>query len=212
MCESSSPLFSSLPFISPLSPSPPPLLLPPPSAPSATPGPSLKAPFKDSFYLREEYKSAAQKQLLVNNLRFRITVLAFLNLIFCPVIFIYQLLYSFFSYAELLKNQPGIFGRRRWSLYGHWYLRDFNELEHEFSLRLCRAYKPSVKYMDLFVDPIMTLLAKNIAFIGGSLLAVLLVMTVIQENLLTANNVLTVITLLGESVCGGGCGGVVMWM
>ena len=166
-------------------------------------GPSLKAPFKNSFYLREEYKSASKKHQLVQNLRFRITLLAFINLIFFPVIFLYQLLYSFFSYGELLKNQPGTFGRRRWSLYGRWHLRDFNELEHEFSMRLNRAYKPSVKYMDLFADPLMTLVCKNVAFVAGSLLAVLLVLTVLQEDLLTAPNILSVLTSLGLYVWGG---------
>ena len=76
-------------------------------------------------------------------------------------------------------------------------MRDFNELEHEFDLRLNRAYKPSVKYMDLFADPLMTILAKNVAFIAGSFFVVLLVMTVLQEDLLTAHNVLTVLTTLG---------------
>ena len=52
--------------------------------------------------------------------------------------------------------------------------------------------------MDLFANPIMTLLAKNLSFIAGSLLAILLVFTVIQEQLLTTNHVLTVITVLGE--------------
>ncbi len=81
-------------------------------------GPSLKAPFKNSFYLRDEYKSASKKAELVKNLRFRIGLLALLNLIFCPVIFIYQLLYAFFSYAEIVKREPGTFGKRRWSMYG----------------------------------------------------------------------------------------------
>ena len=81
-------------------------------------GPSLKAPFKNSFYLRDEYKSASKKAELVKNLRFRIGLLALLNLIFCPVIFIYQLLYAFFSYAEIVKREPGSFGKRRWSMYG----------------------------------------------------------------------------------------------
>ena len=67
-----------------------------------------------------------------------------------------------------------------------------------FPYRLNRAYRPSVKYMDLFAHPIMTILAQNVAFVTGSLLAVLLVLTVIQEDLLTAHNVLTFITLLGE--------------
>ena len=163
-------------------------------------GPSLRAPFKNSFYLREEYKSASNKHTLVQNLQFRITALALFNLIFCPVIFLYQILYSFFNYAELLKRQPGVFGRRRWSLYGRWHLRDFNELEHELSMRLNRAYKPSVKYMDLFPNPLVVIVARNVAFVAGSILAVLLVLTVIQEDLLTAHNVLTFMTLLGKHV------------
>ena len=53
--------------------------------------------------------------------------------------------------------------------------------------------------MDLFTHPVLIIIARNIAFIAGSLLAVLIVMTVIQEDLLTAHNVLTVITALGEA-------------
>lgn len=156
-----------------------------------------RAPFKDSFYLREEYKSAAKKPQLVQDLRFRIAILALVNLIFCPVILLYQILYSFFQYAELLKRQPGVFGRRRWSLYGRLYLRDFNELDHELTLRLNRAYKPARKFMDLFTNPLVVIVSRNVAFITGSLLAVLLALTVIQEDLLTAHNVLIVITMLG---------------
>ena len=107
-------------------------------------GSRLGAPFRDRFYLRQEYKSASKKPQLVQKLRNRITLLAFLNLIFCPIILLYQILYSFFSYAELLKRQPGVFGRRRWSMYGRMNLRDFNELDHELLLRLNRAYEPTV--------------------------------------------------------------------
>jgi autophagy-related protein 9 len=64
-------------------------------------------------------------------------------------------------------------------------------------MRLNRAYRPSVKYTDLFVNPIATVLARNVAFVSGSLLAVLFTLTVVQEDLLTAHNILTSITLLG---------------
>ena len=84
-------------------------------------------------------------------------------------------------------------------MYGRMNLRDFNELDHELLLRLNRAYRPAVKYTNLFTHPILIILARNIAFTVGSLLAVLIVLTVIQEDLLTAHNVLTVITVLGES-------------
>lgn len=44
----------------------------------------------------------------------------------------------------------------------------------------------------------MLFFSRNIAFVSGSLLAVLFTLTVIQEDLLTAHNVLTSITLLGN--------------
>lgn len=158
------------------------------------------APFKNNYHLHEEYKTAAKKHELVQKLRFRIAVLALVNLVFSPFIFLYQILYSFFTYAELLKRQPGVFGRRRWSLFGKIFLRHFNELDHELIVRLNRAYLPAGKYMDLFVLPVATILARNIAFIAGSLLAVLFTLTVIQEDLLTAHNILTAITGLGVIV------------
>lgn len=40
---------------------------------------------------------------------------------------------------------------------------------------------------------------RNIAFVAGSLLAVLFTLTVIQEDLLTAHNILTAITGLGKN-------------
>lgn len=155
------------------------------------------APFKNGYHLHEEYKTAAKKYELIKKLKFRISVLALINLLFSPFILLYQILYSFFSYAELLKRQPGVFGRRHWSLYGKIFLQHFNEVDHELIERLNRAYEPAVKYMDLFVQPVATLIARNIAFLASALLAVLLTLTVIQEDLLTAHNVLTTLTVLG---------------
>ena len=83
-------------------------------------------------------------------------------------------------------------------------MRDFNELDHELLFRLNRAYKPSVKYMDLFTHPLVSLFARNIAFVAGSIFAVLIVLTVIQEDLLTASNVLKILTSLGMD-CGNNC-------
>ena len=53
-----------------------------------------------------------------------------------------------------------MFGRRRWSLYGRVFLRHFNELDHELMMRLNRVYEHSVKYMDLFVSPVGTIIAR----------------------------------------------------
>lgn len=63
--------------------------------------------------------------------------------------------------------------------------------------RLSRAYRPASKYMSSFTSPIMTILAKNIAFITGSVLAVLLVVTLIYEPIFTMERVVAYMTMLG---------------
>lgn len=89
-----------------------------------------------------------------------------------------------------------------WSLYGRLYLRHFNELDHELNARLNRAYRPASKYMSIFTSPIMTVIAKNVAFVAGSILAVLLILTVYDEDVLTVEHVLTTMTILGAMVAG----------
>ena len=39
---------------------------------------------------------------------------------------------------EVIKREPGSLGVRKWGLYGRYYLRHLNELEHELSARLAR--------------------------------------------------------------------------
>lgn len=86
---------------------------------------------------------------------------------------------------------------RTWSLYGRLYLRHFNELDHELNARLSRAYRPASKYMSSFTSPIMTIIAKHVAFITGSVLAVLLVITLVYEPLFSMERVIAYMTMLG---------------
>lgn len=101
---------------------------------------------------------------------------------------------------QIIKREPGTLGVRTWSLYGRLYLRHFNELDHELNARLNRAYRPASKYMSIFTSPIMTVIAKNIAFIAGGILAVLLILTVYDEDVLAVEHMLTTMTLLGGLV------------
>lgn len=89
-----------------------------------------------------------------------------------------------------------------WSLYGRLYLRHFNELDHELNARLNRAYRPASKYMSIFTSPVMTVIAKNVAFICGSILAVLVILTVYDEDVLTVEHMLITMTILGAMVAG----------
>ncbi|XP_011304017.1 autophagy-related protein 9A isoform X2 [Fopius arisanus] len=158
------------------------------------------SPFENNWHLKEDYKKLNKRQELARALSKHILWVGIANLILCPVIVLWQILYSFFNYGEIIKREPGTLGTRMWSLYGRLYLRHFNELDHELNARLNRAYRPASKYMSIFTSPVMTVLAKNVAFVAGSILAVLIILTVYDEDVLSVEHILTTITCLGALV------------
>ncbi|XP_061694350.1 autophagy-related protein 9B isoform X1 [Syngnathoides biaculeatus] len=153
--------------------------------------------FQNKWNLHPKYKRSGNRLELAQQLSRVILLIGVANLLLCPFILVWQVLYAFFSYTEVIRREPGSLGARRWSLYGRLYLRHFNELNHELHGRLGRGYKPTSKYMNSFTSPLLTVLAKNVAFFSGSVLAVLIALTVYDEDVLTVQHILTVITVLG---------------
>ncbi|XP_069473010.1 autophagy-related protein 9A isoform X1 [Ambystoma mexicanum] len=156
--------------------------------------------FQNEWSLKGEYKRGGNRLELAEKLGSRILWIGVANLLLCPLILIWQILYAFFSYTEMLKREPGSLGARCWSLYGRCYLRHFSELDHELHSRLSKGYKPASKYMNLFMSPLLTIVAKNVAFFAGSILAVLISLTIYDEDVLAVEHVLTTVTLLGVAV------------
>lgn len=156
--------------------------------------------FENEWSLKSEYKRGGNRLELADRLSSRILWIGIANLFLCPVILIWQILYAFFSYTEIIKREPGSLGARCWSLYGRCYLRHFNELDHELMSRLCKGYKASSKYMNCFMSPLLTVVAKNVAFFAGSILAVLIALTIYDEDVLAVEHVLSSITLLGVCI------------
>uniref|UniRef100_A0A3P9JEN5 Autophagy-related protein 9 n=1 Tax=Oryzias latipes TaxID=8090 RepID=A0A3P9JEN5_ORYLA len=156
--------------------------------------------FENEWSLKSEYKRGGNRLELADRLASRILWIGIANLLLCPVILVWQILYAFFSYTEVIKREPGSLGARCWSLYGRCYLRHFNELDHELMSRLSKGYKASSKYMNCFLSPLLTVVAKNIAFFAGSLLAVLIALTIYDEDVLAVEHVLSSITLLGVCI------------
>ena len=114
-----------------------------------------------------------------------------------PLIFLWQILYCFFNYAELIRREPGSLGVRKWSRYGKLYLRHLNELDHELKARLNRAYEPANQYMEIFVSPMSVVIARFFTFLAGSVLAIILVLAVWDEDVLNVEHIFTIITILG---------------
>lgn len=153
--------------------------------------------FQNKWNLHPKYKRATSRLELARQLSRMVLLMGVANLLLCPFILVWQILYAFFSYTEVIKREPGSLGARRWSLFGRLYLRHFNELDHELQARLSRGYKPAAKYMNSFTSPLLTVIAQNLAFFSGSILAVLIALTVYDEDVLTVQHILTAITVLG---------------
>lgn len=158
------------------------------------------APFENSWHLKEDFKKVGKRKEVAKKLSKHILWIGLANFILCPIVLLWQVLYSFFNYAEVIKRDPSILGARRWSHYGRLYLRHFNELDHELNARLSRGYKPATQYMNIFTSHFLSVIATNVAFFAGSILAVLVGLTVYDEDVLTVEHVLTAITTLGMLV------------
>lgn len=154
------------------------------------------APFENNWHLKDDFKNVHKRKELANFLSEKILWIGIANFVLCPLVFIWQVLYMFFNYAELIKREPGSLGARRWSQYGRYYIRHFNEMDHELTARLNRGYRPASKYMSIFTSPILTVIAKNVAFFAGAVLVVLLIITVAFENHIHVQHELLAIAVL----------------
>ena len=59
------------------------------------------SPFENNWHLKPEYKSHHKRKELANRLSRQILWVGIANLLFAPIIFMWQILYSFFRYAEV---------------------------------------------------------------------------------------------------------------
>ncbi|CAF4647683.1 unnamed protein product, partial [Rotaria magnacalcarata] len=58
------------------------------------------------------------------------------------------------------------------------------ELDHSLNQRLNRGYKPAVSYMSSFVNYGVIETAKFVSFAAGAILAVLILLTIYDEDVL----------------------------
>ena len=72
----------------------------------------FKAPF-NQWHLREDYKRVNRRKELAESMKTYIIILGCINLILMPVILLWQILYSFFNYAQIIKREPGSLGVRK---------------------------------------------------------------------------------------------------
>jgi len=154
--------------------------------------------FENSWKLKDEYKSYVKRQMCASRFAKNCLLLAIFNVILSPLILIWQILYLFYAYAETLKRDPSyIFASKNWSIYASLFCRHFNELDHQLNDRLNKGYRPAAKYMNSFTSPLMEVIAQNLMFVAGAILAVLILLTVYDEDVISVEHIITIMAGLG---------------
>ncbi|XP_016661530.1 autophagy-related protein 9A [Acyrthosiphon pisum] len=152
------------------------------------------SPFENNWHLKPEYKQPGKRLELARSMRKTISWVALINILLSPVIFTWQLIYKLCDNAQMVKNEPSVLSIRMWSLYSKIYLRHFNELDHELSARLSRAYVPGAKYLQSFAAPVSVIIAKNTMFFTSAIMVSILAMTVYDDSILSIEHMITILT------------------
>ena len=120
----------------------------------------------------------------MNRLKNRFFGLGLLLFILAPFLLVFLILYFFFRYAQEYHKNPSSVGARQYSPLARWKFREFNELLHVFQHRLNSSYPKAIKYLGQFPQQHLIIYAKFISFICGSFAAVLLISTILNQDLL----------------------------
>ncbi|KAJ3162864.1 autophagy protein atg9 [Geranomyces michiganensis] len=144
----------------------------------------LEYVFDETGQVRTKFVTGGDRTLLVNGLKKRFQHAAFWVLAFAPFILFYRLMHFFFRYTEEFHKNPSSLGTRQYSPLAYWKFREFNELPDLFQRRLNRSYRLANKYMNQFPNARVTTIARFVSFITGAFLSVLIVATLLSEDLL----------------------------
>lgn len=140
--------------------------------------------FDEHNQIRRWLVRDVQRERLAEDLAKRFRMMAMVNLIFAPFLLLFTLVYTFYRYGEEVYQNPKAVGTRQYNQWARWKLREFNELPHLFDRRLMNSQRAATRYMEQFHSDQTALIARFIAFISGSLVGVLLLLTFLNEDLL----------------------------
>lgn len=134
----------------------------------------IKGMFTRNFSLDDD--------LTVNGLKWRIVILAIVNILASPFIFIYFLLFYFFKHFAAIKKKAFQFGSRKWSTYAAWRFRFTNELPHKHQKRMSASYKPACDYVNQFPSRYVSILVKFLMFVISFVSSILITMALINKK------------------------------
>lgn len=125
------------------------------------------SPFKQGADLKPAYLLSEMHQRLTRKLVISSIILGLINLVFLPVIFLSRLITVVCSNAGRVQFEPASFFGYQWSNFSLYRLRLYNELPHQFKLRMSESYEPAERFMNCFVSKSQVLIIQAITFLIG---------------------------------------------
>ncbi|KAJ1817620.1 autophagy protein atg9, partial [Coemansia sp. RSA 2598] len=139
--------------------------------------------FDERGQLRHRFLKESNREILTKGLRRRFQFMAAINMMFAPFIVVFLVLYSFLRYFDELYHEPGTLMSRAFTPYAKYKFRNFNEVPHSFRRRLSSAHPKATLYLGQFRNDALITVARFVSFVAGSFTALLLLLTVFDNEL-----------------------------
>jgi autophagy-related protein 9 len=141
--------------------------------------------FNDEGQLKVKVLSQHHRLSLITNLRKRFRIAGLLSIFLTPFLVLYFILYYFLKLFYDFKTNPGLLNARSYSPIAKWKMREYNELPHLFDQRINSSIEHADDFLNQFPKELSNILLKFVSFITGSIVTVLVILTIINhENFL----------------------------
>ena len=134
--------------------------------------------FNEKFTLRKDFLTDEA------GLRRKLVLVGLVQLALMPFLLVFMVMQFFLQNAQEWQQKKNYLGPRQWSPLARWRFREYNELPHLFERRLRASYSSALLYARQSPKPVVAVLARCVAYISGSVVAVLLLFTLLDESIL----------------------------
>ncbi|RHY49547.1 hypothetical protein DYB38_006002 [Aphanomyces astaci] len=123
--------------------------------------------------------------LSAEDLKKRLVTVGMVNLFLTPFLLLFRSIQFFLLGAqEWSVNRTTYLSSRRWSPLALWTFREYNELPHVFDARIQAAAPLAEAYLGLFPSGLVSIIASGVAFLAGSIMAVLIFVSLVEESII----------------------------
>lgn len=126
-------------------------------------------------YNQEEYTKRLKKSFILAGIY---------TMILSPFVFSALSVYFVYRYVSEFHKNPKALGLFSFTPLAKWKLRDFNELEHNYILRLNKSHPKIIYFLSQFKSEILNIILKFLSFVFGSLLTILITVSLFNSDII----------------------------